>query len=99
MKKQSITLFIVWGVSASILTCIYLALMMLQTTGFPFQQWSLAIYLFTMLYSICMMLQVRKRAKTELIIWLAIVSKALLIAYTAFTALWAVIFGLSQLLT
>lgn len=30
---------------------------------------------------------------------LFIVSKALLIAYTAFTALWAVIFGLNQLLT
>ena len=98
MKKKSVKLFITWGVSLFILVCIYMALMLRQMTGLGFQQWTVGLYVFTMVYSIYMMLRVRMRAKAERVIWLAIVSKALLIAYSAFTALWALIFGLSRLL-
>jgi uncharacterized membrane protein len=98
MKKKSVKLFILWGVSSFILVCVYMALMMSQSFGLQLQPWIVGLYLFFMVYSIYMMLLVRKHAKAERVLWLTIVSKALLISYAAFLALWVLIFGLVRLL-
>lgn len=96
MKKNSVILFILWAVAVSVLTFVYLALMM---NGYSVQSpdigWILSFCVSGV--TIAMMWLIRINAKAEKLTWLAIVSKILLIFYSVCTALGVLIFFLSRL--
>lgn len=97
MKKKSVLLFVLWAVAATILTCIYLALMMnVHTPQVPMIGWIL--FLCTGVLSLSMMSLIRTNAKAERITWLAVVSKVLMIFYSIISTVGLLMLFLSTLL-
>lgn len=97
MKRRSIVLFVTWAISVFVLTGVYLALMMnIHNPLPPVIVWIL--FLFTGVFTLGMMFAIRIKATAEKVTWLAVVSKVLLISYSAWSTLGLLIFFLSRLL-
>lgn len=96
MKKKSVILFILWAVATFVLTSIYLALMFFRHPQMPDVGWILSLCIAGMTFA--MMSLIRINAKAEKITWLAVVSKVLLIVYSALGAAGVLMFILSRLL-
>ena len=78
MRKKSLLLFILWVVAVFVMTCICMVL--LRFPGTSTVGWIL--FLRTAVVTLAIMSMIRTNAKAEQIIWLAVVSKVLLIVYS-----------------
>lgn len=89
--KKSIFLFILWAVTAVVLTCVYLVVMMNpQHAQASVVGWIL--YLCTDVVTVSLMPLIRYNAQVEGIKWLAVVAKVLLIVYSVHLAAGALFF-------
>lgn len=95
--KKSILLFILWAAAVTVLTGIYLALMMnFHANQIATVCWILTLC--TVLLTLAMMFPIRIHAKTERVVWLAVISKVLLIMYSVWGALGLVFFLIIRLM-